>query len=161
MSSKRRIAALGMFFVVGYFASSEFFNTYPQNQLSSSNLSLIQYSQPPQVKTKILSTLARLNARLAARMQAKLTKARFNKGNSLATTDVPLPLTKSEPQDAAVSKFEAVDYASTIASIQKALKKLESNRDTTLHRLELQRASDLKRLNARIARERKLFRSKV
>ncbi len=133
--------------------------TGPHNQISPSFLSLIQYSQPPQIKTKILSTLARLNARLAARMQAKLTKARGT--SNLATTDVPLPLTNSDPQDAAVSKYEAVDYASTIASIQNALKKLESTRDKTLHSLESQKSSELKRLNSRIAREKKLFRSKV
>jgi hypothetical protein len=161
MSRKQRISCLGIFLAFGCVAITLFFNTLSQNESSSPNLSLIQYSQPPQIKTKILSTLARLNARLAARMQAKLTRARFNKGTSLATTDVPLPLTKSDPQDAAVSKFEAVDYASTIASIQKALEKLESTRDKTLHSLESQRSADLKRLNARIARESKLFRSKV
>jgi hypothetical protein len=134
----------------------------PQNQSSTPFLSLIQYSQPPPIKTKILSTLARLNARLAAKMQARLTKAHFNRGASnLATTDVPLPLSKTDPQDAAVSKYEAVDYASTIASIQNALKKLESTRDKTLHSLESQRSSELKRLNIRIAREKKIFRSKV
>ena len=121
-----------------------------------------QTAQPTQIKTKILSTLARLNARLAAKMQAKLTKARYTKSISLSPSQVPMPLSKaSVPQDAEVSKYEQVDYASTMASIQRALKKLEAARDQTLGQLESERTADLKRLNSEIAHQAKLFRAKV
>ena len=115
------------------------------------------------IKNKILSTLARLNARLAAKMQAKLTKARYTKSIALSNSDVPMPLSKASltPEDTDVSKYEAVDYASTMESIQRALKKLEATRDKTLAGLESERSADLKRLNSEIARQTKLFRSKV
>ncbi len=119
-------------------------------------------TQPTTMQNRILSTIARLNARLAAKMQAKLTKPSYSRELQFAPADVPIPLPKADnPRAADVSKYEAVDYASTMASIQSALKKLEAARDKTLGGLKQERAADLKHLNSEIARQAKIFRAKA